>query len=257
MWIIPLLATIISLFFALVLTQKYRETRKVHNLLYAISLYMFTIAAFGEFYSTAFGWTIWMYKIYYFPAITLVPVMAGGTIYIMANRWVNYVYLGYVGILSLLLLIQLIPAEVNTNLLFSADYAVGGEGMPDEVRRYSFWLSGVGGILLLVGSLYSWWRNRHKGFLYIAAGALIMSFGGRLAKMGLTAFLPLSELLGIIVLFYGVILLDMYRSEGDPEKKSMFSGISFSKNLIPKGLVPRQGEKSKDHNPKDEKPKEG
>jgi hypothetical protein len=208
MWIIPLVATTVSLFFAMILTGKFMEKRNLHDLIFAISLYMFTIAAFAEFYSTAFNWFTWLYKLYYFPAITLVAVMAAATVYARFHRIVAHVYMAYVAILSLALLISLIPAEVNLELLLASDVTVGGEAMPPEVRRYSFWLSGIGGIVLLGSAIWSWWKTRLAGNLYIALGALVMSMGGGLAKMGWTHFLALSELLGIVILFYGVILLE-------------------------------------------------
>ncbi|MBE3554205.1 MAG: hypothetical protein IMW85_04260 [Thermicanus sp.] len=213
MWIIPLLSSLVSLFFALYETEKYWKKRKRSDLLYALSLYLFTIAAFGEFYSEAFGWQIWIYKLYYFPAITLVPFMAAATLYIRTKPIIAHLFLAYVSILSLALLIALIPAQVNTEVLFQGKGTVGGSAMPGSVRGFSFWLSGIGGILLLLTSLWGWWRSRKVGFLYLFGGAMVTSLGGTLAKQGLAFFLPLSELFGILLLFFGVYTLSHQKKE--------------------------------------------
>ncbi len=206
-WIIPLIASIISLALTYSLVKQYMIKKKTHQILYAISLFMFAIAAFSEFYAEAFGFTAFMYKLYYFSAITLVPVMAAGTVYILAKqkRLFAHVFLAYVVLLSLWLLFLIIPVQ-SYNEIIGQNIGVGGQGMPDEIRRFSFPLSGIGGIILIVGALFSYWKTKFKGNLYIAAGAIVMATGGRLATMGLTILLPLSELVGIILLYYGVVI---------------------------------------------------
>lgn len=168
---------------------------------------MFTLAAFGEFYSEWKGFNHFIYKLYYFPAITLVPVMAAGTLYLLLrkNRWIAHLFLLYTVVLSIWMFVLLIPVIPDEKIL-GQTIAIGGEGMPDYIRRFSFPLSGIGGIVLILGALISWWKTRFKGNLYIAAGAIVMSLGGKLATMGLTTWLPLSELLGILLLYYGVVI---------------------------------------------------
>ncbi|TCS82073.1 hypothetical protein [Tepidibacillus fermentans] len=206
-WIIPLIASIISFLLTWSLVKQYIERKKIHQLLYSLSLSMFTLAAFGEFYSEWKGFNHFIYKLYYFPAITLVPVMAAGTLYLLLrkNRWIAHLFLLYTVVLSIWMFVLLIPVIPDEKIL-GQTIAIGGEGMPDYIRRFSFPLSGIGGIVLILGALISWWKTRFKGNLYIAAGAIVMSLGGKLATMGLTTWLPLSELLGILLLYYGVVI---------------------------------------------------
>lgn len=231
MWIIPLLSSLISLFFALYEAEKYWKKRSISDLLYAISLFLFTLASFGEFYSEAFGWQTWIYKLYYFPAITLVPFMAAATLYIRTKRLYAHLFLGYVVLLSLLLLLFMIPAQLNTEVLYQGGATIGGAAMPSSVRAFSFPLSGIGGILLILTSLWSFWRSRRAGFLYLAGGAIVMSLGGAMAKRGLTFFLPLSELIGILLLLAGVYLLSHQRKPESQEANGFSqTGQSDSKN---------------------------
>ncbi|WP_339060855.1 hypothetical protein [Tepidibacillus marianensis] len=216
-WIIPLIATLISLRLTYSLARQYLERKKTHQLLYAISLFLFTIAAFGEFFAEWKGFTPFMYKLYYFPAITLVPVMASGTLYLLVRekRWIPHIFLIYSAILSIWMLILLIPVIPDPNVI-GQNISVGGQGMPTFIRKFSFPLSGIGGIVLIVGALASWWKTRYKGNLWIAGGAIVMSFGGKLSQMGLAEWLPVSELLGIILLYYGVTIHPS--SKGEAQK---------------------------------------
>ncbi len=206
-WFIPLLATIISFGLFYLLLKQYVSKRKIHHLLYSISLFLFTLATFIEFFADVYGLNTTIYKIYYFSAITLVAIMSSGTAYLISKdrKWFSHLFLLYVTVLSLWLLYLIIPADLVMDVT-NKGIAIGGEGMPDYIRKFSFPLSGVGGILLIIGSLYSYMKTKYKGNLYIAAGAIVMASAGRLATIGLTSFLSLSELIGIALLYYGVTI---------------------------------------------------
>ncbi len=212
LWIIPLLTTIVSLYFSIIITRKYLNDRRLYHLLYAVSLSFFTLASFAEFYSTAFSWVVWLYKLYYFPAISLVAVMAAATMYARRSASISHLFLTYVVVTSLALVYTLIGAQVDTQLLLEAKETVGGEAMPPEVRKFSFLLSGIGGIVLIGSSLWSWWRTKYDAFLYILGSSLVMSAGGSFSKWGYTSLLLISELLGIVLLYYGVIRLSAKRN---------------------------------------------
>jgi hypothetical protein len=207
-WIIPLGASIISIVFSISLFTQWSRNRKGYTFWYAISMVMFSIAVFAEFYAGLLGWSLSVYKIYYFFAISLVAFMGAGTVYLLAKKGWGHAFLAYALLGSTLFLIRLSTAPVDTALLAHTDITVGGAAiLSDEARSYSIWLSAVGGVVLLVGAIYSWWRTRYAGHLFIALSALTMSLGGRLAKMDLPLFLPITELVGISLLYYGVIWL--------------------------------------------------
>jgi hypothetical protein len=185
--------------------RKWAVNKTLYTFWYSVSLLMFTIAVFTEFYAYAFGWTIGIYKLYYLLALSLVAFMGVGTLYLLTWKWVGHLFLAYTVTLTTLLWVQLGGAPLDTALLMNADAAIGGEAiLSAQVRSFSIGLSAVGGMILLLGALFSWWKTRAAGNLYIAAAALILSLGGRLAKMGFPLFLPMSELIGIVMLYYGV-----------------------------------------------------
>jgi len=203
MWAIPFLASLISLVLTWDMTRQYLNKRQAHQLAYASGLALFTLAAFSEFVAMAFGWTPMVYKLYYFTGIVLVPVLASGSVFLLRRKGLAVVFCLYVAVASLMMLLQLIPAGVMAEQLPEKGLTVGGSAMPDAVRQYSFWLSGIGGMVLLAVSLYSFIRTRYWGNLFIFFGALVMSAGGRLAAGGMPMLLPLSELIGIILLYAG------------------------------------------------------
>lgn len=209
MWIVPLLATVISLFFAFIFTSKFMKSKRFPTLLYAISMYLYAIGSFANFFGAAFDWYVWTYKLFYGVGVSLVGYLAAATVYNKFKPIVGHVFLAYVAVITVLLLVALIPAQVNQSYLDQAGFAVENAAMADSVRQYSFPLSGVGGIALIVVAIWSWWSSRLEGNLWIAGGAILMSLIGRLATMDLSSWLvPFKELIGIIVIFYGVMLLD-------------------------------------------------
>lgn len=207
MWIVPLLAAIISLFFALKFTSKFMEKKKASTLLYAVAMYMYALGAFANFYGAAFEWHDWTFKLFYGPGVALVGYLAAATVYINTNKIVAHLFTAYVVVMTILMMIQLIPAQVDQAILFNAGFDVDPKAMPDNVRAYSFPLSGVGGIVLMLGAIWSWWKSRLQGFVWVLVGTLVMTIMGRLA-VSFSFLVPFKELIGLIIIFYGVSILD-------------------------------------------------
>lgn len=209
MWIVPLFASVISLFFAFIFTGKFLKRKRIANLLFSIAFYMYAVGAFANFIGAAFEWYPWVYKLFYGTGVALVGYLAGAVVYNKFKPIVGHIFLAYVVIVTIMMTVALIPASLDQAILFNADFAVENEAMADSVRQYSFPLSGVGGIVLLVVALWSWWSSRLVGNLWIFGGALLMSLIGRLATMDMFSWLvPFKELFGILVIFYGVMLLE-------------------------------------------------
>ncbi|HEU4963393.1 MAG TPA: hypothetical protein VFV52_05960 [Bacilli bacterium] len=214
MWasVIPLAASLIALCFAVILGRQYGRKHGLHQLWWAISMLSYACASYGEFYALAFGWNVGMYLFYYFNAISLVAIMAAGEMYMLFRdkfRWIGHLYAGAMVAAMLVLVVLLTQAETVTAQLASHDAAIGGEGLPQDSLIRSLFpalLSGIGGTILIIGPLWSWFKTRFRGNLYIAGGALLLSAAGRLAKMGYPEWLPISELIGIAIIFYGVVL---------------------------------------------------
>lgn len=204
MSLVAVLASLIALMFAWRLTVQYRKRKKTSLLLWAVAMGLYALAAFGEFYGLAFGMTPLIYKAYYFGAVSLVAVMAAGQVYFVSEKW-GPVFLGTAAVGLIAFLAHLGMVAVDAALLPGAGTVAGGEAMPPAIRKvYPPLLSGIGGTVLILGAFLSWWKTRRRPALMIVAGALVLMAAGRLAKMGFPQWLPLSELIGIAIMYYGV-----------------------------------------------------
>ncbi|MBL0385399.1 hypothetical protein JJB07_01955 [Tumebacillus sp. ITR2] len=204
---VPLGASLISLWFAVLLFRQYTGRKRLFQLWWSISMLSYACASFGEFYALAFGWSSAMYKFYYFNAVSLVAIMAVGEMYMLFKAKVGHLYLVVMIALMAALAFLLTTAVPDPAVMGHNDAAIGGNALPKgSVIRSVFppILSGVGGMILIFGPLWSWWKTRFTGNWFIAAGAVILSLVGRLAVLGYPEWLPLGELVGIVVIFYGV-----------------------------------------------------
>lgn len=205
--LVPLGAVVIALLFAGLLWRQYAARKKLYQLWWAISMLSYACASFGEFFALAFGWNVPMYKFYYFNAVSLVALMAAGEVYMLFKNRTGHIYLALTLLVMAVFLILLLPVTPDASVLAKHDAAIGGNALAaGSVIRSVFppVLSGIGGMILILGPLYSWWKTRFTPNLFIAVGALILSAAGRLAALGNPAFLPLAELLGIAIIYYGV-----------------------------------------------------
>src|SRR5712692_8273340 len=84
----PLAATLISAAFAITLLSRYRAKHRPYLLAWTIALAVYAVAALTEVVGAAAGWNPLLYRLYYyFGGITVVGVLALGTIYLLAPRF--------------------------------------------------------------------------------------------------------------------------------------------------------------------------
>lgn len=205
---VPLVAALISILFALQVGRQWVTRRKPYQLLWTIALLLYAIAAYGEFSSLAFGWSVLIYKVYFFSAMTLVAYMGVGEIYLLlgSKSKIALATLCVACALTVLFVIQLASAKVALEVLHNSTVTIGGQALPSGITNlYGIAFSAVGGLVLIVGSCVSWWKSKRSSALMIAFGACVLSLAGTFAKMGYPVFLPISELIGITFLFYGFV----------------------------------------------------
>ncbi|MGE5589755.1 MAG: hypothetical protein ACM3ZA_03920 [Bacillota bacterium] len=95
-----LAASVLGAVFALLVGRQYLHRRKPHQLLWTVSMLMFAVASFAQFYAEVQGgWTLGLYRAYYLTAVSLVAVMGGGTVYLLRQSPVGH---GFVGLTLLL-----------------------------------------------------------------------------------------------------------------------------------------------------------
>ncbi|MFX0185851.1 MAG: hypothetical protein ACFE95_22435 [Candidatus Hodarchaeota archaeon] len=85
--IFPFITTIISLLFFLSVSEQYIRKRKTHQLVWAISMLLFTITAGAEGLSLLLSyWDPLIYRVYYIFAAVQVAIMGVGALYLFASR---------------------------------------------------------------------------------------------------------------------------------------------------------------------------
>jgi hypothetical protein len=206
--LVPLGAALIALLFAVQLARQFMQRRRPHQLWWSVSMLSYACASFGEFYALAVGWNVPMYILYYFNAVSLVAIMSAGQIYMLFSKKIGHVYLGAMIALMAVFAIMLAGAAPDPAALAANDAAIGGDALPKGSLIRSLFppvLSGIGGLILIFGPLWSWWKTRHSTSLFIAGGALLLSAAGRLAVLGYPQWLPAAELIGIAIIFFGVV----------------------------------------------------
>ena len=209
--IIPLISSIISLIFALVLFDQFLARKQPYQLIWAIGLFMYFIGTGTEFGTEMWGLNQVVYRLWYlFGAIYVAAFLGMGTIYLLVRRRTAHIIMAVLVIASVYAAIRVFSASIDISHLGS----LSGVAMPQNIRLLTPIFNSFGTFALVGGALYSawaYWRRRTKPHrvlsnILIAIGAILPAFGGLHIRIGGTINLfYLFELLGIIIIFAGFL----------------------------------------------------
>jgi MFS family permease len=217
--LVPLLSSIISFIFAVVLFKRYSDRGGAHLLLWGIGMVFFCIGGFCEAYSGALGANEIIFRIWYLSGAILVAAWLGqGTVYLLAKRkWANITMAILLG-LSLFAAFRVFTAELDPSLMTTSvndGSELSSEAIITPGIRFPLTpIFNLYGTVALVGgavySAYIFWRKRillHRtiGNIMIAVGALAVAFGGFLSLTHIPGALYIGELLGVTLIFAGFI----------------------------------------------------
>ena len=215
----PLISSVISAVFTLLLGVQYIRRRKKHQLVWTIAAALFTLSSTLAFLSETNGWNVFMYQVYYFSVSPMVAFMGVGTLNLLVDKpWGKY-FLVYTLILSSVFLVLVFTAEVNTIQLASFSPPsdsppsdIGSAAMSSNAKMVSPLLSVPGGLVLIGGALYSFWLDKSRKYnLLIALGGITHLLSGLRARFGgdPTYFFILTTI-GVFLLFVGFLLSSEY-----------------------------------------------
>jgi hypothetical protein len=216
----PLVTSLVALAFGVLVLRQYGQRRGAHQLTWGVALLVFAFAAFCEFYSEVWGWSVGLYRVYYVCAAALVAYLGLGTVYLIWKRRVGHICLAVVLVLTAAMAVAALMAEVDASAL-APGVTVAGKAMPSSVRVFSPLLTVPGSLALIGGAVESAWvfrKNRAYSYrvvanVFIAAGALVIAAAGALARFGGTGLLYPAEMVGIIVMFVGFTRAGMIRKQ--------------------------------------------
>jgi hypothetical protein len=209
---IPLFTSIISCIFAVTVLDQYFARRKSFQLLWAIGLFIYSAAAFTEFYWNIIGHAGIDYRLWYLlGGIYVAAYMGMGTLYLLMRRKSANVIMLVLAVLSVYAAYRCLTAPID----LSGVTQLGVKGiMPVDTRILAALFGSFGTFALVGGAAYSawvFWRKRILQYrvvsnIIIAIGALFPAFGGS----AVTFFdniqvLFIFELAGVIIMFVGFL----------------------------------------------------
>ncbi len=205
------------IFFGLVFWQ-YLQRRRMHQLAWAIGLFLYAAAAAMEAWSESTGsWNATVYRIYIVIAASLVGFLGLGTLYLVARKrkWGDYYFI-FLGACMVVFFIGTFTADLDLTKLVPG-ITVGGQALGESLtfpRFMSLPINITGTILLFGGALWSivrFARKREFGYrvwanVLIAAGAAVLAALGSRARLGETAGLYPAEMVAAALMLAGFLL---------------------------------------------------
>lgn len=217
-WIhrIPILTTLFSAWFFWILFKHWRKKPDARYLFW----WTFGVAAYGagtltESLVALFGWNAVVFKSWYITGALLggVPLAQGTVFLLMGKRFARISEVAvFVAIVVCSLLVILSPldyAQVETNRLTGK--VLGWQwvrALTPLINIYAF-------VFLVGGAAYSAWKYakdalfkaRFQGNVLIAVGGLLPGIGGSFTKFGYTEVLYVTELLGLLLIYWGYVTI--------------------------------------------------
>jgi hypothetical protein len=218
---IPLITTLISAVFTVLLLRQYMQRKKRHQLIWTVSLALYSLTAFMEYLANPdiLGPSLLLIKFYYAGTGPMVGLLGAGVLYLLASRRWSGIYLALVLALSAIVVVFTVSAQIPSAEIQSAFNAGLPQGfrtivkdLPMTARTPTMILNITGAIFLIGGSLFSYIRDRSRTYnIPLFLGGIFPSLGG--ASLGFFNNVDIFfefELAGTILLFLGFILSVRY-----------------------------------------------
>src|SRR4051812_10667545 len=204
-------AALVALAFAMSTYERWLARRRRHELAWSVALLQFSIASFALAAGAAMGWSGPTFRVFYlFGAITNVPFLALGTVYLLGRRRtadasavvVALLAAFAAGVLTVAPLTHPVPRDVLPQ---------GSDVFGPLPRILAAVASGVGATVVIAGAVWSAWRLRRGRLLWanvlIAVGTAITGASGLLNSVlnEMDGF-SITLLIGITVIFSGFLV---------------------------------------------------
>ena len=216
MWVFPLAAAGVAGSFSLSLCRGWGVKRRPNLLAWAVALAMFALASGAAAWGLLFGWSGGVFRIYYLlGAVINVPVLALGSVYLLAPRTVAHVIAVLVVGASLWAAYQVVGAPLNQNALTVSGIPAGSSVIDESSRALSRMYSYAGFLVVMGSALLSAYRlgRRRDTNLrrlamansHIALGTLVVAGASAFARYGRGAVFAVGLLCGVSIMFAGFL----------------------------------------------------
>lgn len=213
---LPLVATVVSLEFALALGRRWWATRRPYLRSWAISLLLFAAGSGALWYGTAFGWSTPTFRVYYAcGAVLSVPWLALGEVELLVRPRAARVVAVFIWLLSInaAFLVAVSPG-VEGAVIDGTALPSGSDFFPAGIRALAVVANSVGTLVVVGGTLWSGWRSRRSGpaanarfraTLLIVVGVLVVAGSSRLTFLGETDALAVCLAVGAGLMYVGFV----------------------------------------------------
>jgi hypothetical protein len=215
MWAFPLAATAVSGYFSWLLATQFIERRRPNLAAWSAALAMFALASMAAAVGALAGWVPFTFRVYYlFGAVVNVPVLALGTLYLLAPRRVADVAAVLLSVASVAAALIVFGADIDGSALVAGGIPRGSEVISDGVRLLSRYFSIIGFMVVVGGALWSAGklaRKRQPQLKRLAAANLLIALGTTVvaiaSEMARLAAGSVEDLVFSAGLFLGVSLM--------------------------------------------------
>lgn len=210
---LPILTTLVSIPFAIVLYRHWRaKPSALYLLWWMIGVLTYMAGTVTESLTTLMGWQLPVFKAWYVTGALLGGApLAQGTIYLLLKRRTAHILSAILVVFVTIAAIPVLLSPVDLSLVET--YRLSGAVLEWQwVRLFSPFVNTYAVIFLVGGAAWSavryarkdhTYRGRMWGNVWIALGALLPGIGGSMARAGLVEGLYVGELIGLILIWVG------------------------------------------------------
>jgi hypothetical protein len=203
-------ATLVALAFTLSLYERWLVHRRRHELAWAAAMAMFMVASGALAAGAALGWSPTLFRIFYvFGAVANVPILALGTVYLLAEQRTADRVAAAVLLLVAFAAGVVVAASLRVDALPRHHLAQGSEVFGALPRVFAAVASAGGALVVFAGALWSAVRHRRLvvANTLIALGTAVTGASGVLNSVAdaMTGF-AVTLVIGITLIFVGFLV---------------------------------------------------
>jgi hypothetical protein len=228
---LPILTTLVSIPFALVLFRRWRaKPDALYLMWWMIGVLTYMAGTVTESLTTLLGWQLPVFKAWYITGALLGGApLAQGTIHLLFSRRTANILSAVLVAFVTIAAVPVLLSPVNLSLVET--YRLSGAVLEWQwVRAFSPFVNTYAVIFLVGGAAWSavryakqgeTMRARMWGNVWIAVGAILPGIGGGMARAGIVEGLYVGELIGLILIWVGYHVIAGDRSASIHENQQM------------------------------------
>ena len=210
-------ATLVAVAFAMSTFERWLARRRPYELAWAVALALFAAGALCLWIGAGTGWTLPVFRAFYlFGAVVNVPVLALGTVYLLASRRTGG--RAALGVLAFAFFAAGVIVSAPARPIADATTLPQGSDVFDVLPRVLAAVASAGGALVVLGgAVWSAWKLRGTARLrrgrrmwanvVIAAGTLVLGASGLLnSVLGEMEAFAVTLAVGVTILYAGFLL---------------------------------------------------